>query len=929
MEKTIGKGNFAVVKLATHTPTTSQVAVKMIDKSQLDEENLRKVFREVEIMKHLDHPNIIRLYQVINNDRYLCIVTEYASQGEVFEYLIKNKRMPEKEARKMFHQIVDAVDYCHRKNIVHRDLKAENLLLDSEGNVKLADFGFSNYFKESELLKTFCGSPPYAAPELFEGISYQGPQADIWSLGVVLYVLVCGAVPFDGNNLQSLKARVLDGRFRIPFYMSQECEHLIRRMLVTTPMKRLPLSKVLTHKWMLMGDGKKTGVDGRAISSNSTTSLVKSSSATNVSQKRFQVYSDDGTINWCEQVLMHIQCLGGNVEEVQRAVENKLYNDSAAIYYMLLESFAKNALPSRRPSLPAMLAPKIIIDNAPPTATGSTSEEMRHSPVELADHHGGVDPYVMSSYLKSRRHTIQANLTPEELSGLEFLARQHQTGQNGSEMDSSVDGSTSSPFAGEQVWPHTIPQPIHRPGVPSAVYQAVKEIKQPPLPGMRNQLVEKRRRSDGSWKMAEYKKMLDMRKQDGRLAPIAGSGQMLGSMTESGGLHGSGSVKQLKDSLIQLQKPQYGKLPQTRRAYKPVMNLTDVGPASFQNLGRLENSAAHNSGNLSDLANPVSLQTQVQQQDLMAQMTRMQNIDIHNKFQQMSIKHPGESSPERTSPTYFSGRVSPVRATNPPTRKISEPSQPMIPPYARHQVNAFPRPTMNGGIAQPTASSVSSTPISKLLEIKKHEASPTLPNHYTPHRKIGPTKSMPVPSSSAPEPLQRPSTVANESGTYIISPQTGVVLNPGTFQHMPLGAQIPPHFVPAILTPQIQFYQQGVGGGVNDMIAPPHMGGVIDINGSPATSIHDRINVAGDNSNELMLDAAYRQLDHILNSLGLSHRKSKLDEVVIEHNSTMLKMTLNRDASGKMKLEPEHTQGDFTVYQNILTRINKQLQMQS
>ena len=147
-----------------------------------------------------------------------------------------------------------------------------------------------------------------------------------------------------------------------------------------------------------------------------------------------------------------------------------------------------------------------------------------------------------------------------------------------------------------------------------AVYQAVKEIKQPPLPGMRNQLVEKRRRSDGSWKMAEYKKMLDMRKQDGRLAPIAGSGQMLGSMTESGGLHGSGSVKQLKDSLIQLQKPQYGKLPQTRRAYKPVMNLTDVGPASFQNLGRLENSAAHNSGNLSDLANPVSLQTQVQQQ---------------------------------------------------------------------------------------------------------------------------------------------------------------------------------------------------------------------------------------------------------------------------------------------------------------------------
>lgn len=167
--KTIGKGNFAKVKLAKHLPTGKEVAIKIIDKTQLNHSSLQKLFREVRIMKMLDHPNIVKLYQVIDTEKTLYLVMEYASGGEVFDYLVAHGRMKEKEARAKFRQIVSAVQYCHQKHIIHRDLKAENLLLDSEMNIKIADFGFSNEFSPGHKLDTFCGSPPYAAPELFQG----------------------------------------------------------------------------------------------------------------------------------------------------------------------------------------------------------------------------------------------------------------------------------------------------------------------------------------------------------------------------------------------------------------------------------------------------------------------------------------------------------------------------------------------------------------------------------------------------------------------------------------------------------------------------------------------------------------------------------------------------------------------------------------
>uniref|UniRef100_A0A8B9J6X9 non-specific serine/threonine protein kinase n=1 Tax=Astyanax mexicanus TaxID=7994 RepID=A0A8B9J6X9_ASTMX len=233
--KTIGKGNFAKVKLARHILTG------------------RELFREVRIMKILNHPNIVKLFEVIETDKTLYLIMEYASGGEVFDYLVAHGRMKEKEARAKFRQIVSAVQYCHQKRIVHRDLKAENLLLDADMNIKIADFGFSNEFTIGSKLDTFCGSPPYAAPELFQGKKYDGPEVDVWSLGVILYTLVSGSLPFDGQNLKELRERVLRGKYRIPFYMSTDCENLLKKLLVLNPGKRGSLEQIMKDRWMNVG----------------------------------------------------------------------------------------------------------------------------------------------------------------------------------------------------------------------------------------------------------------------------------------------------------------------------------------------------------------------------------------------------------------------------------------------------------------------------------------------------------------------------------------------------------------------------------------------------------------------------------------------------------------------------------------------------
>uniref|UniRef100_W5L1T9 non-specific serine/threonine protein kinase n=1 Tax=Astyanax mexicanus TaxID=7994 RepID=W5L1T9_ASTMX len=251
--KTIGKGNFAKVKLARHVLTGREVAVKIIDKTQLNPTSLQKVLSCNCYIMCLLFCFSVKLFEVIETEKTLYLVMEYASGGEVFDYLVAHGRMKEKEARAKFRQIVSAVQYCHQKKIVHRDLKAENLLLDADMNIKIADFGFSNEFTLGSKLDTFCGSPPYAAPELFQGKKYDGPEVDVWSLGVILYTLVSGSLPFDGQNLKELRERVLRGKYRIPFYMSTDCENLLKRLLVLNPVKRGSLEQIMKDRWMNVG----------------------------------------------------------------------------------------------------------------------------------------------------------------------------------------------------------------------------------------------------------------------------------------------------------------------------------------------------------------------------------------------------------------------------------------------------------------------------------------------------------------------------------------------------------------------------------------------------------------------------------------------------------------------------------------------------
>ncbi|XP_052253636.1 serine/threonine-protein kinase SIK3-like isoform X3 [Dreissena polymorpha] len=340
MERTIGKGNFAVVKLATHMITKTKVAIKIIDKTQLDQENLDKIFREIQIMKLLRHPHIIRLYQVMESGRMLYLVTEYASGGEIFDHLVAHGRMNEKEARKKFKQIVAAVSYCHCRHVVHRDLKAENLLLDAALNIKIADFGFSNIYDEDTKLKTWCGSPPYAAPELFEGREYDAPKVDIWSLGVVLYVLICGGFPFDGSSVECLRNRIFSGKFRVPFYMSADCEDLIKQMLTVDCRKRICMEGIISHPWMQLGQDDPEFVQ-----------LIREYNLQ-------QAYLDPDVENVNEAVLAQMEAIMPDVErcKIVESVKNSAYDALSGVYHLLLDKIRKHPKMSQNKIHPDLIA---------------------------------------------------------------------------------------------------------------------------------------------------------------------------------------------------------------------------------------------------------------------------------------------------------------------------------------------------------------------------------------------------------------------------------------------------------------------------------------------------------------------------------------------------------------------------------------------
>ncbi|XP_060244205.1 MAP/microtubule affinity-regulating kinase 3 isoform X7 [Meriones unguiculatus] len=436
--KTIGKGNFAKVKLARHILTGREVAIKIIDKTQLNPTSLQKLFREVRIMKILNHPNIVKLFEVIETEKTLYLIMEYASGGEVFDYLVAHGRMKEKEARAKFRQIVSAVQYCHQKRIVHRDLKAENLLLDADMNIKIADFGFSNEFTVGSKLDTFCGSPPYAAPELFQGKKYDGPEVDVWSLGVILYTLVSGSLPFDGQNLKELRERVLRGKYRIPFYMSTDCENLLKRFLVLNPVKRGTLEQIMKDRWINAGheeDELKPFVEPELDISD---------------QKRIDIMVG----------------MGYSQEEIQESLSKMKYDEITATYLLLgrksSELDASDSSSSSNLSL-AKVRPSSDLSNSTGQSphhkvqrTVSSSQKQRR----YSDHAGPAIPSVVAHPRRSQTSTADGDLKEDGITSRKSSGS--AVGGKGIAPASPMLGNASNPNKAD------IPERKKSPAVPSS-----------------------------------------------------------------------------------------------------------------------------------------------------------------------------------------------------------------------------------------------------------------------------------------------------------------------------------------------------------------------------------------------------------------------------------------------------------------------------
>ncbi|XP_067914849.1 NUAK family SNF1-like kinase 1 [Heterodontus francisci] len=250
LTETLGRGTYGRVRAATERSTGRTVAIKSIRKDRIkDEQDMVHIRREIEIMSSLNHPHIISIYEVFENKDKMVIVMECAIKGELYDYISERRKLSERDTRLFFRQIVSAVHYCHKNGIVHRDLKLENILLDANHNIKIADFGLSNLYQKDKFLQTFCGSPLYASPEIINGRPYRGPEVDCWALGVLLYTLVYGAMPFDGCDHRTLVRQISNGDYCEPTPPS-DARGLIRWMLMVNPERRATIEDIANHWWV-------------------------------------------------------------------------------------------------------------------------------------------------------------------------------------------------------------------------------------------------------------------------------------------------------------------------------------------------------------------------------------------------------------------------------------------------------------------------------------------------------------------------------------------------------------------------------------------------------------------------------------------------------------------------------------------------------
>ncbi|WOG89668.1 hypothetical protein DCAR_0208906 [Daucus carota subsp. sativus] len=255
--RTLGEGSFAKVKFARNPETGENVAIKILDKEKvLMHKMIGQIKREISTMKLIRHPNVIRMYEVMASKTKIYIVLEFVTGGELFDKIASKGRLKEDEARKYFQQLINAVDYCHSRGVFHRDLKPENLLLDANGVLKVSDFGLSalpQQLREDGLLHTTCGTPNYVAPEVINNKGYDGAKADLWSCGVILYVLMAGYLPFEESNLMALYKKIFKADFSCPPWFSTSAKKLIKRILDPSPTTRITIQEVIENEWFKKG----------------------------------------------------------------------------------------------------------------------------------------------------------------------------------------------------------------------------------------------------------------------------------------------------------------------------------------------------------------------------------------------------------------------------------------------------------------------------------------------------------------------------------------------------------------------------------------------------------------------------------------------------------------------------------------------------
>jgi serine/threonine protein kinase len=270
--------------------------------------DVRRVEREISILKEVRHPNIMQLYEIVETPREFYIVTEYIAGGELFEYIVQKTKLDEREAKELFKQMVDGVGYLHTLNISHRDLKPENLLLDSDNNIKIVDFGLSNRYKLNELLITACGSPCYAAPEMILGKKYHGSTVDVWSLGIILFTMICGYLPFEEENTSKLYKKILSGEYQTPYFISREAKDLLAHILNVNPERRYTLKDIKNHSWL------NTYLLSKEITQANKLFIPK------INEKVVSLMAKYGFTN---------------IEEIMRHIKRNCHNKSTVTYYLL------------------------------------------------------------------------------------------------------------------------------------------------------------------------------------------------------------------------------------------------------------------------------------------------------------------------------------------------------------------------------------------------------------------------------------------------------------------------------------------------------------------------------------------------------------------------------------------------------------------